>query len=221
MVDLFRKLNYDETAIYRECPFLIQDPLFNSILSKSNEDLAENGKIPGEDTAQIEEWHQQTNREMRQKMWHETHGAFDVFNLRANERVGTITSFGFTPLMCGAPTQQEAQVIYRYQESNSFCSMHNDYCFSIPNYNLEGDYLDTKNYWRCPVWINTNWLLMQGLLRYGFRQKAESVRQDIIELVSRWGFHEYFDPYKGVGYGTDNFSWTAALFFNVVMEMME
>jgi hypothetical protein len=41
--------------------------------------------------------------------------------------------------------------------------MHDDSCFSIPNYSLGGDYLDTANYWRGPVWINTNWLLMQGL----------------------------------------------------------
>ena len=59
---------------------------------------------------------------------------------------------------------------------------------------------------------------MQGLRRYGFHVKIESVKEDIIELVKRWGFHEYFDPYKGIGYGTDNFSWTAALFIDIALE---
>jgi hypothetical protein len=228
LVDLFRRLNYDEEAIYKECPFLIQDPLLNSILCKSNEDLIEIGKTLGQDTGQIQEWYEQTARALRgEKLWHEDHGAFDVFDLYKGERIGTITAAGFMPLLCGAPTSEQAQRIYRELDDHAFCSMKGQIqegekrCFSIPNYNLEGDSLDTSNYWRGPVWINTNWLLLQGLRRYGFQEKAERVREDMIDLVRRCGFHEYFDPYKGSGYGTDNFSWTAALFIDVAMEEVE
>jgi hypothetical protein len=221
LVDLFRRLNYDEKAIYEECPFLIQGPLFNAILGKANEDLMELGKILGEDTGGIEEWRAQTGRALRDKLWHGDHGAFDVFDLRANERVETRTAAGFMPLVCGAPTTEQAKRIYEFLESKSFCTMHDGGCFSIPNYDLAGDYLDTTNYWRGPVWINTNWLLMQGLKRYGFGEKTRSVREDIIELVQNWGFHEYFDPYKGKGYGTDDFSWTAALFIDAATEELE
>jgi hypothetical protein len=62
---------------------------------------------------------------------------------------------------------------------------------------------------------------MQGLRRYRFDEKAASVRRDIIELVRSWGFHEYFDPFKGTGYGTEGFSWTAALFLDVALEELE
>jgi len=218
LVDLFRRLNYNENAIYQECPFLIQDPLFNSILSKANEGLMEIGTVLGKDTAQLKEWQTQTNKALREKIWHKSHGAFDAYDLRAGRHIETETASGFMPLLCGAPTIEMAQVIYKFLESNSFCTMHNHACFSVPNYNLDGEYFDTANYWRGPVWINTNWLLMQGLNRYGFTEKARSVREDIIELVRRWGFHEYFYPYKGVGYGTDNFSWTAALFIDAALE---
>jgi hypothetical protein len=217
LVDLFRRLNYDEAAIGQECPFLVQDPLFNSVLNKANEDLEEIASIVGEDAAQPREWREQTDRALGDKLWHSSHGAYDVFDMRAKEHVGTLTAAGFLPLFCGAPTEEQAKAIYDVLESASFCPMHDDSCFSIPNYSLGGDYLDTANYWRGPVWINTNWLLMQGLHRYGFTEKAESVRYHIIDLVRRWGFHEYFDPYKGTGYGTDNFSWTAALFIDAAM----
>jgi hypothetical protein len=170
LVDLFRKNKYDEYAIYNECPFLVQDPLLNSILSKANEDLAEIARILGKDTGKIEEWHLQTNKALRNKMWHDSHGAFDVYDLVAKERIGTITSSGFMPLLCGAPTQEQAKVIYKFIESNSFCTMHDGNCFSIPNYNFEGDFFDEKKYWRGPIWINTNWLLMEGLNRYGFKE---------------------------------------------------
>ena len=138
--------------------------------------------------------------------------------MRSGLHIETESASGFMPLLCRAPTTEMAQVIYKFLESNSFCTMHSNACFSVPNYNLYGENFDTANYWRGPVWINTNWLLMQGLIRYGFTEKAQSVREDIIELVRRWGFHEYFDPYKGVGYGTDNFSWTAALFIDAALE---
>ena len=59
---------------------------------------------------------------------------------------------------------------------------------------------------------------MNGLRRYGFSEKAMAVKEDIIQLVRRYGFHEYFDPYTGTGYATDNFSWTAALFLDVALE---
>jgi hypothetical protein len=39
-----------------------------------------------------------------------------------------------------------------------------------------------------------------------------------LQLPIRFGFHEYFDSFDGTGYGTDNFSWTAALFIDLVNE---
>ncbi len=97
LVDLFRRLDYDEAAIFQESPFLMQDPLFNSVLSRANEDLAELGDRLGEDTAKIREWHEQTNRTLREKLWHEEHGAFDVYDLRANVRLDILTASGFMP----------------------------------------------------------------------------------------------------------------------------
>jgi hypothetical protein len=35
-------------------------------------------------------------------------------------------------------------------------------------------------------------------------------------LVERSGFREYYDPFSAQGYGTDQFSWTAALLLDVL-----
>ncbi len=217
LVKLFRQLNYDESRIYQESPFLIQDPLTNSLLNRANEDLIRIARVVGEDDGEMREWYQQTSRALRTRLWHAEHGAFDCYDLANHTFIHSQIASAFLPLLCGAPTTRQANRIYQILESNSFCSMHNNHCFSIPNYDLQGEALDTRNYWRGPVWININWLLMQGLERYGFLRKAASVRQDIIELVRRWGFREYFDPYSGTGYGVDQFSWTAALFIDAVL----
>ncbi|NIR13100.1 MAG: hypothetical protein GWN86_03755, partial [Desulfobacterales bacterium] len=69
-----------------------------------------------------------------------------------------------------------------------------------------------------PVWININWMLSQGLTGYGYKQKADAMKKDMIQLPIRFGFHEYFDSQTGKGYGSGNFSWTAALFLDLVYE---
>jgi len=38
-----------------------------------------------------------------------------------------------------------------------------------------------------------------------------------VELVRRSGFREYFDPLDGSGRGSDRFSWSAALFTDMVL----
>ncbi|MDX1672931.1 MAG: hypothetical protein R3211_11355 [Balneolaceae bacterium] len=73
----------------------------------------------------------------------------------------------------------------------------------------------SSKYWRGPIWINMNWLLYHGLLNYRYDFYAEKIKQSIIDLPKMSGFHEYYDPDTGQGYGTDHFSWTAALFLDV------
>lgn len=62
LVDLFRRLDYDEAAIQKECPFLVQDIGFNSILCRDNRALKEIAGLLGKDQGEIEEWYQQTSR---------------------------------------------------------------------------------------------------------------------------------------------------------------
>jgi hypothetical protein len=64
-------------------------------------------------------------------------------------------------------------------------------------------------------------MLAQGLRRYGYTLKADSLQKDLLQLPLRFGFHEYFDSFDGTGYGSDNFSWTAALFIDLVHEFYQ
>ena len=40
----------------------------------------------------------------------------------------------------------------------------------------------------------------------------------MLDLVDREGFFEYYEPETGKGLGADGFSWTAALFIDLVSE---
>ncbi|MBW1786230.1 MAG: DUF547 domain-containing protein [Deltaproteobacteria bacterium] len=218
LVDLFRKASYDERQIYDECPFLVQDVLFNAILCRADRDLVEIGRLIGEDTSEAEAWLNATSKAISERMWSEERKQFDPIDLVAGKQLPTATAASFMPLFALAATEDQARSLYERLNSVSFCALHQGNCFTIPNYDMSREDFDPKNYWRGPVWININWMLSQGLKSYGFREKADAMNKDLIQLPLRFGFHEYFDSVTGEGYGSDAFSWTAALFIDLVEE---
>ena len=67
--------------------------------------------------------------------------------------------------------------------------------------------------WRGPVWVNTNWLVIQGLRRHGRTELADRLARETLELVAGAGPCEYFHPFTGekVPSATTCFGWSAAL----------
>lgn len=218
LVDLFRRCNYDEGHIRRECPFLIQDPLFNAVLCRADESLAAIADIVGESSELPMYWAEKTRQAIREKLWHQGHRIFDCYDMVARKTIEVDTAAGFLPLFAGAATKEQAQAIYERLNSESFCALQQGNCFTVPNYDAQKDGFDRSNYWRGPVWININWMLAQGLRRYGYTLKADSLQKDLLQLPLRFGFYEYFDSFDGTGYGSHDFSWTAALFIDLVQE---
>lgn len=221
LLDLFRRHHYDESAISRDSPFLVYGPLFNSILCASNEALVRIADILHEDTREPQQWYELTRKAIGERLYNPEQGIFNFYDLNKRVIVDVETAAGFIPLLCGAATKDQAERIYEYLNSRSFCALHQGNCFTIPNYDTRKEDFDRLNYWKGPVWININWLLMKGLRRYGYHQKADSVAKDILQLPIRFGFYEYFDSFDGRGYGSENFSWTAALFLDTAMETYE
>jgi hypothetical protein len=200
---------------------LIQDPLFNSVLCRANESLAAIADILGESRALPASWAEKTAEAIGEKLWHREHQIFDCYDMVAKKKIDVDTAAGFLPLFCGAASKEQAECIYRRLDSHSFCALQQGNCFTVPNYDTQKDGFDRSNYWRGPVWININWMLAQGLRRYGYTLKADSLQKDLLQLPLRFGFFEYFDSFDGTGYGSRDFSWTAALFIDLVHEFYE
>ncbi len=221
LVDLFRRVDYDEFRIRESCPFLVQDPLFNSILCRANESLVRIAEIIGEPPEAPHSWAKKTAEAIQRKLWHEEHGMFDAHDLVAEKLIEVHTAAGFLPLYAGAVKPKQADRLYDRLNSASFCALHQGNCFTIPNYDTQMEGFDRSNYWRGPIWINITWMLTHGLRRYGYTVKADSLQKDLLQLPIRFGFHEYFDSLDGTGYGSEDFSWTAALFIDLVHEFYE
>jgi hypothetical protein len=218
LVKLFADRNYDEARIREDCPFLVQDVLFNSLLCRSERDMAEMARILGEDPIPFEERAQKTARAIEEKLWDEEHGAYLDYDLVGDRPLCVYFGPNLTgPLFAGIPDEDRAKRTVDTLENVGF-GLSDETVTPIPSYDMRGFGFDPERYWRGPVWINIDWFLMHGLKRYGYDKHAERLRQTIVDLCSDEGFREYFDPETGAGQGSVLFSWTAALLIDVLVE---
>ncbi|MDN5698550.1 MAG: glycoside hydrolase [Rubrobacter sp.] len=209
---------YDEREILRDCPFAVQDVLFNSLLCAAHRDLSEIARLLGEDPAPHESRALRVATAMNERLWCEERGLYLGFDLAAGERLRVYDALSsFLPLYAGVPDQHRADTLVANLQASGFC-LDGGGGYPAPSYDRRGFGFSPSRYWRGPVWINTNWLLMHGLRRYGFDQQARLLRDTILRLVESSGFHEYFHPTTGRGHGSDFFSWTAALLLDVLSQ---
>ena len=62
--------------------------------------------------------------------------------------------------------------------------------------------------WRGPTWINSNWLIDEGLRAHGFDDLHAALVDATCALVERSGFREYYDPFTADGFGSRDHSWS-------------
>ena len=217
LVRFFAERDYDEARIRESCPFLVQDVLFNANLCQAGRDLAKLARVLGEDPSPFEAQAEQTARAINQKLWDEERGIYLDFDLVTGEPIRVYVAAGFSPLYAGIPNQERARRMLDLLENSGF-SLGTNGCHPVPSYDRYGYGFSPVQYWRGPVWVNINWLLLRGLQRYGFDEQAEYLRQATIELVQEGGFYEHFHPTTGNGHGSDFFSWTAALLLDILLE---
>ncbi len=223
IIDVAKKYLYDDAKIAEHSPFLVQDPLFNSILIKSNEALIALYTLLGTNNDKIQYLKAQQKKSIKslnEKLFNKELGAFVHYDLRNEEQIPYISSSSFSPLFSGAPDAKIAKQLVETM-MNKFGGNDRYLCAS---FDPTHEKFNPKKYWRGPVWINLNWILYHGLKSYGFIKEANRIKEDSLKLIEKYGFFEYFDSRKihpdseKSGYGGDNFSWSAALIIDFLKE---
>ena len=79
----------------------------------------------------------------------------------------------------------------------------------------DSKYFEEIRYWRGPVWINCNWILYKGLLEKD-PELANKIKSHTLDLIHEKDFHEYYSCKSGTPYGANNFSWSAALYLDLI-----
>ncbi|MGV6830649.1 MAG: MGH1-like glycoside hydrolase domain-containing protein [bacterium] len=221
IIEIAKQHYYEDAKITEYSPFLVQDPLFNSMLIRSNEALINLYNIIGdneEKIVQLNQWNTKAKSTFNSKLFNEELGAYVHFDLRSNKQIPFTTSSSFSPLFANIPDAERAELLIKTMMDK----FGNENQYLCASFDPTSDRFNPKKYWRGPVWINLNWILYHGLKNYGKDDLSERVKSDTLELITSFGFYEYFDSRKevsdGVGYGGNNFSWSAALTLDLLME---
>ena len=120
----------------------------------------------------------------------------------------------FLPLYAGVvPPARTALLVDRLHEPSGFWPR-----FPVPTVPTDAEHFREQRYWKGPTWVNTNWLVVEGLVHAGETERAALLRDRTIDLVDRSGCWEYFSPLTGEGYGAPAFSWTAALTLDLLAQ---
>lgn len=213
LMDLARDLNYNQQQIFASSPFVVQDVLLNSILYRADESLCGLARMIGEPTEESENWMETTRNALQSKLWDEANALYYDFDIRSGRWIKENTLAALMPLYAGIADQKQAQRMIERHLLNpaEYAPDGSRVRFRVSTVSKANKHFDPRNYWRGPIWVNMNWFIISALKRYGYTELARQIRADTLALVENAGFHEYFDPQTGTGYGTDTFSWSAAL----------
>jgi Trehalase len=215
LVGLFRELSYEPSRIREAVPFALQPVLFNSLLVRSNRDLAEIARVVGSDPEPFETWADLTGGGL-ESLWDEEQALYVDYDVVAQERVDVGTAAGLAPLFAGVPSSRQAERMVEHLAGSRVAVGTTGWAVTSLAPNNPG--FQPTRYWRGPVWPILNWVLQRGLERYGYSDEAEQLRQGVIELGRRAGFWEHYNPLTGRGHGGGQFAWTAALVLDLLQD---
>jgi hypothetical protein len=213
LLELLKRVRYDEADIYERHPFLVKDVLFSAILVAANEALLEISEVveaPREDRALIEGWIER-GRAGLEEQWDPELGLCLDQDVLAGEPLRVRTVGGFAPLISGGLDRSRLRDLLNTLDSQAFAGNPRLRYPLPPSTSPEEPGFHPRSYWRGPVWPVANWLLWWSLLRAGESEKAQRIRRETLEELSEGGFAEYFEPFTGEPLGSGEQSWTAAV----------
>jgi glycogen debranching enzyme len=193
-----------------DTPFVYVDLTFNSIFAVAEADLAWLWAELGGDRARASAAEELLRAALAER-WSDGRAVYaeddDDPSAAAEETIDCLL-----PLYAGVPERGQARRLFeealwaptRFGPSP-------EAPWAVTSASKASPAFEPRRYWRGPVWVNVNWFLVRGLERAGLLAEADELRRLTLELVSRSGFFEYYDPRSGEPLGVSNFSWSAAL----------
>lgn len=202
-----KRKNYDINKILDHSLFTIEDLSFNAIFIRANTRLREIAKTLRQDLpAELVENMSRTEKTL-EELWDPYTEQYYSRDFVTHRLIKEPSIASLLPLYAGSISTERAKILVRSLENEHIFGP----AFPVPSAPVNSAWFDPIRYWQGPTWLNTNWLIIDGLKRYGFHEHAAALKESSLEMVTESGFYEYFNPLDGSGLGAENFSWTAAL----------
>jgi putative isomerase len=147
---------------------------------------------------------------IRAKMFDEVTGWFYDTDLETGEIIPVQGSEGWIPLWAGVATDEQASRVRLTMLDPAKFRTH------VPFPTVAADHPEfSEGYWRGLVWLDQAWFAMEGLKRYGHREDARILAEQLVANMkgaTEKGapLRENYHPLTGEGRNVKHFSWTAA-----------
>lgn len=199
--------DYDEgvdlnTYLYQEC-------LAYAEICESRGDLARAEEY--RETAKI-------RREAVLSMWDEEDGYFYDRDERDDSVTKVKSISGLLPMWAGMISKEQAERLVREHITNP-----GEFWRGYPMPTLAGTEPgysplqlpgDIGCNWRANTWMPTNYMMMHGLMLYGYKEEALVLAESSMNLIKKSGHREYFITESGEGLGQEVFwGWTLLAYF--------
>lgn len=153
---------------------------------------------------------------LQEHLWSDEYSSYYNFDLKENKIIVRNTYSNFIPLFAGiAPKEHAKKLIENYLINPD--KMWGEYGIRTlakddADYN-NANIIKPHSNWQGPVWPIANYLYLQGLLRYGYTEKAQELAEKIVsiclkDIKNSGGMHENYDAETGEALAAPNFvSW--------------
>ena len=212
--DQFRDVNYDPNKLYELSIFNVVDVGFNSLFLKANKDLVKLLKKFKLNYDELDFFISKSESEII-KLYNYDSDEFVSKDLNTNKDILIPSITNYFTLTADLKNDKLNKKIINNLKNHS---LNEKYIFST----IKSDHqtFEEKRYWRGPVWINCNWLIYEGLKNKD-KEYSIKIKNETISLIENKGFHEYYSCNDGSVMGANNFSWSAALYLDLVMQKNE
>jgi glycogen debranching enzyme len=211
MLKKYVKIGWNIDKIFKLNIFDFEDVAFNTIYSLSLEDLSYLWSfIDKEQSNKLKKFSTKVKEKIIEKFWDKGDKIFyGIFHKNGKEfkaKVKTVSSL--FPLCLEIKEEYVNHLIEHLLNRKEFWTP-----YPIPSVSRDeksfGPLTNTRFLWRGTTWINTNWFILKGLLRHKRKEVYEKLKNKTIELVQKYGFCEFYDPFTGnPGKAMKNFGWS-------------
>jgi hypothetical protein len=126
--------------------------------------------------------------------YHVDHNDHD-FSFNSENDLKRQEIIGFLPLWAGIASKEQARRLMEHlTNENKFWRK-----YGVPSLSADDAYYNDKGYWNGPVWVEWNYLILEGLLRYGYYEQAKELVNRvagnmIAQLKKDHNFWEFYSP---------------------------
>lgn len=202
-----RRKSWDTERILSRSLFSVEDIIFNCVAIRGNHHLKNIAKTIGKEIPEALLESFKKADDALDGLWDASSGQYYCRNFVTHKLIREPTIGTLLPLYAGCITKERAEHLVTLIKNKTEFGLHHP----VPSVPKSSSYFNPEKYWQGPTWINTNWLIIDGLRRYGYKELADELKTNSLELIAKHGSYEYFNPQNGSPAGAPGFSWTAAL----------